>query len=265
MKSIDFFERFSERFDEHEFLSLRKEKEKDFSINCNSVTACSRKPKGEIRFTSETWFSLIQLCSEIDSEWMGYLTGTIEPPLALVEGIYFPLQNAAGAEVSPIGKPEILPGTIGCIHSHVAMNAKFSSTDRDHANWPIEIVINVKGEYEASMRTQLPCGEFMRVESEVLLETSEVHKRWKGEVKEAIAVGDRIRKEEEQKRALEMETLRSVSIQSSSQWEGVKGKQRKKKSTKPKCKAVGCYNEGEGKSGLCDKCWEEMLSPQKGI
>ena len=150
-----------------------KEPEEAFSIVSSDVTACSRAPRGAIRMENSLWYDLITLCSYFKTEWMGFLVGTRESDRdCTIHDIYFPPQDAGQATVNPVLEaPEyhIEPHTIGSIHSHVSMSARFSKTDIDHANWPVEIVINDKAEYEATTRLTLPCGEFMRARSLVHL------------------------------------------------------------------------------------------------
>lgn len=163
-----------------------------FTCSVDGVTACSKAPQADILFDSRLWQSIVGLCERFNTEWMAYLIGEKNS-----EGDYeikhlsFPEQAAGGAHVCREPDPDFRPeaGTIGVIHSHVGMQASFSSVDKAHANWPVEIVVNRKGEYEVSTRVTLPCGDSMRRSSRVMLLTSGQLDSMEATLKEALKKG----------------------------------------------------------------------------
>ena len=164
-----------------------------FTCSVDGVTACSKAPQVDILFDSRLWQSVIGLCERFNTEWMAYLIGDKrQDGNYAVEKLSFPEQVAGGAHVRREPDPSFRPPerTIGVIHSHVGMQAFFSSTDKEHANWPVEIVVNRKGEYEVSTRVQLPCGESMRRSSQVLLLTGGQLDSYEATLKEALKKGE---------------------------------------------------------------------------
>ena len=164
-----------------------------FTCSVDGVSACSKAPQVDILFDSRLWQSIVGLCERFNTEWMAYLIGQKDANGDyVIAKLVFPEQTAGGAhvkrEVDPEFKPE--PNTVGVIHSHVAMQAFFSSTDKAHANWPVEIVVNRKGEYEVSTRVQLPCGESMRRSSRVMLLTGGQLDSMEATLKEALRKGE---------------------------------------------------------------------------
>ena len=164
-----------------------------FTCSVDGVTACSKAPQVDILFDSRLWQSVVGLCERFNTEWMAYLIGDKrQDGDYAVEKLDFPEQTAGGAHVKREPDADFRPPerTIGVIHSHVGMQAFFSSTDKEHANWPVEIVVNRKGEYEVSTRVQLPCGESMRRSSRVLLLTGGQLDSYEGKLKEALKKGE---------------------------------------------------------------------------
>jgi hypothetical protein len=163
-----------------------------FHCVVDGVSACSRAPQPQIFVDSRLWQSIIGLCERTSTEWLAYLIGEKD-----AEGNYeikkltFPEQTAGGAHVHHPTNPEFRPekGTIGAIHSHVRMQAFFSTTDVAHANWPVEMVVNARGEYEVSVRVTLPCGESMRRKATVMLLTGGVLDNMETALKAALDKG----------------------------------------------------------------------------
>jgi proteasome lid subunit RPN8/RPN11 len=173
-----------------------KEPEASFEVENNDVTECSRALIGEVHISSELWYRLIALCQHFDHEWMGFLIGQIENDVAVVEDIYFPPQEVGKATVDAIEEaPEyrIRPNTIGAIHSHVSMAARFSKTDEEHANWPLEIVINNRAEYQATLRLEVPCGFFIRGRALIHLGTDSEVEQMVDHIENGIRIGLRVR------------------------------------------------------------------------
>src|SRR5256886_12853323 len=109
----------------------------------NEVTdECPLKPTvPSILIDAQMWNCLMAATKEYDTEWIALLIGRLDKdsknePAYVIERFYFPPQTASGTHVDvPTGvKPKV--GTIGAIHSHVGMGVFFSSTDKDHSNWP---------------------------------------------------------------------------------------------------------------------------------
>jgi hypothetical protein len=150
---------------------------------------CPLNPKvPSILVSSLMWHTWMRLAKDIDTEWIALLKGKLDKddegnPAYLIDGYYFPPQTAGGAHVDiPTGvRPKA--GTIGAVHSHVRMGVFFSGTDIAHSNWPVEIVINAREEYEAVARHQLKCGEYAKSKSTVYLTSVATDK-----VREALEV-----------------------------------------------------------------------------
>ncbi len=106
--------------------------------------------------------------------------------------MYFPPQLASGAHCENIAEDAqaLRSGTIGAVHSHVRMNAFFSGTDTRHANWPVEIVVNAKGEMSSRVRFRLECGRYTRLETRLLLSVSSPTEHLAAQLKRALAEGD---------------------------------------------------------------------------
>lgn len=121
--------------------------------------------KLEVRVPHEIYQSWHVLAKRHKDEWIAYLTGEIDETKAFyqVDGFYFPPQVASGGHCEPIQNSfEFRPRTIGTVHSHNVMAAFFSGTDLAHMNWPVELVINAKGEMATAVRTKFECGKVGR-------------------------------------------------------------------------------------------------------
>ena len=163
-----------------------------FTCAVDGVSACSRAPKPMIFIDSHIWQAVVGLCNRIDTEWLAYLVGEKDSEGNYeIKSLTFPDQSAGGAHVDNQAGADfhVDPATIGAIHSHVNMSAFFSTTDVAHANWPVEIVVNAKGEYETSVRVTLPCGESMRRKASVVLLTDGQLDAMEASLKEALEKG----------------------------------------------------------------------------
>jgi proteasome lid subunit RPN8/RPN11 len=163
-----------------------------FTCQVDGVSACSRAPQPQIFVDARIWESIVGLCQRVNTEWLAYLIGEKdEHGNYEVKSLSFPEQTAGGAHVQnqPSADFRADANTIGAIHSHVNMKAFFSSTDVAHANWPVEIVVNAKGEYETSVRVTLPCGESMRRKASVVLLTGGQLDTMESALKEALEKG----------------------------------------------------------------------------
>jgi len=163
-----------------------------FTCAVDGVSACSRAPMPIVMFDSRIWQAIVGLCQKVNTEWLAYMVGEKdENGNYEVKSLSFPEQVAGGAHVRQTTSADftVPTGTIGAIHSHVNMSAFFSTTDVAHANWPVEIVVNSKGEYETSVRVTLPCGETMRRKANVVLLTGGHLDAMETSLKEALEKG----------------------------------------------------------------------------
>lgn len=132
------------------------------------IAPCERAPKATINVDWTLWQRWIDLARRVDTEWAGYLLGKIEDTTVTVSDVSFPEQDVTSAHVT-ITSEAIPEGAIGTVHSHVAMDAFFSSEDTGHWNQAVHIVLNRKGEWKAVVRSQLPCGSWSFVPATVML------------------------------------------------------------------------------------------------
>jgi proteasome lid subunit RPN8/RPN11 len=151
-----------------------KEPPKNDTWTCaiKDVSGCPIAVTPQVRVPNEMYQAWTELAGEFNTEWMAYLIGTFDPSTgdAEITEMYFPPQSASGAHVEmPDENFRARPGTIAAVHSHVRMDAFFSETDTAHANWPVEIVINARGESKMAARIKLECGRYSRVDGKVLL------------------------------------------------------------------------------------------------
>lgn len=112
----------------------------------------------------------IWLCKVYKTEWIAYLKGgqNAQTKVWEIEDMYFPRQRATGSHVDA-EDGEITEGTIGSVHSHVAMSAFFSEEDKRHFNHNVEMVVNRSGDLAISVRIPLECGRWSRITTTALL------------------------------------------------------------------------------------------------
>jgi hypothetical protein len=172
----------------------------------SDVAGCPLIKKAEVFVPSRLWQAWIDMAGALKTEWLALLLGEVDigRGRADVENMYFPPQVVASARCSKIEElTELKPNTIGMVHSHVNMNAFFSSTDDDHANWPVEIVVNAKGDYAANLRMKLACDQWERKKADVYLAQSGLAKYYTPILQKAIEVGTthvKAKEEEEKKK-----------------------------------------------------------------
>lgn len=132
----------------------------------------------------------VYLCRAFKTEWIAYLKGTkAEDGVYTITEMYFPKQKATGAHVSVIDDTnQTQEGTIGAIHSHVDMSAFFSEEDKRHANHPVEIVCNRRGELATSIQMPLECGRMSRMDTKCIFtafkEVSDLADQLEGQLEE---------------------------------------------------------------------------------
>jgi hypothetical protein len=142
-----------------------------FTVDNGEVEGCplaAKCAKPRLEIDNQLFNDWVFMANQLDTEWFAYLTGSEIEGGWQVTGMYFPKQRATGGHCVPDDR-EVREGTIGSVHSHVGMAARFSSTDRDHFNWPVELVINRSGDFDSSVRITLKCGSPSRAEAKVTL------------------------------------------------------------------------------------------------
>lgn len=170
----------------------KPEPETTWTCAPDEVNGCPIVKEPEV-FVPYAMFRLwVEMAWRIDTEWLAYLTGEQTERGLEVGDMYFPAQTVGGAHVDTVDElVEIRPGTIGKVHSHAQMKAFFSAQDEAHQNWPVELVVNAKGDVAARQRVQLGCGKWSRVDSKVLLVGTQEATAKVAEVKAAIAAGEK--------------------------------------------------------------------------
>ena len=178
------------------FYATPKKDEETFHCESAEIEGkCPIMQVPEVHVPYGMWDTFIELADSCDTEWLALLLGRLNVAENRYEvtGFYFPPQTATGTSVDvPTNGPDPRPGTIGAIHSHVKMQAFWSSTDKAHSNWPLEIVINARGEYAALVRFQLKCGGYTKQDSKVMLEGERPDPLGWTELSQAFAQGARL-------------------------------------------------------------------------
>jgi proteasome lid subunit RPN8/RPN11 len=161
----------------------------DWTCEVADVKGCPIVKEPIVEIPCGMYQAWIELANSFDTEWMAYLIGTIDAITGRgkVTEMYFPPQSASGAHVEmPDEGFRARPETIAAVHSHVKMEAFFSKTDEDHANWPIEIVVNARGESKMVMRVRLECGRYSRVHGKVMLTGLSANQVYIDQLKQAM-------------------------------------------------------------------------------
>jgi hypothetical protein len=141
------------------------------TFTCNpDVKGCPLPLKEPVVRIPQVMFDeWVFLAQQLDTEWIAYFMGTEREPFEYdLTECYFPKQTASAATCHAVDG-EVREGTLGSVHSHVAMSAFFSGTDEAHFNHQVELVINRRGEVDSRVRIKLECGRFSRVKAKVLL------------------------------------------------------------------------------------------------
>jgi hypothetical protein len=151
-----------------------KQEEAETWTNHAPADVCGKCPIAStpiVRVSQRTWGTWIELARRFDTEWLAYCTGRLTREGAVLTGYYFPAQDATGAHVERVvdDADAIRPGTVGAVHSHVGMQAFWSEEDKRHCNWPVEIVLNRKGEAKCIIRHKLECGRYTRSDGQIHL------------------------------------------------------------------------------------------------
>lgn len=162
----------------------------------------------KVYVNNRLWGEWIALASDYPTEWLAYLTGQFvsddKGPRYEIRKMYFPPQVAHATHVEVDDDfNSYLPNTIGAIHSHVSMNVFFSGEDLTHSNWPVEIVVNAKGEAKVMIRHLLECGKYIKNYSEILTVGDSADERCVKALDKALEAGDELRKQRIDKLAKE--------------------------------------------------------------
>lgn len=155
------------------------------------LAGCPIAPKANIYVPADMFQDWIDLAKEFSTEWIAYLQGKpIEgkPFSYEVTGMVFPEQSATPAHVEVPGNVVAPPGTIASVHSHVGMDVFFSAEDVKHFNWPVELVVNRKGEIKANGLTMLECGRPHRGDATVWLTGREAFRSLANVLKDKLVV-----------------------------------------------------------------------------
>ena len=120
---------------------------------------------GEIRLSQRAFSKISALMDHFNVEWLGYLMGDWKGEVLTIKDLNVPNQKTTAASVSDV---EDAPprGSIGVIHSHVAMGAFFSGTDDTwiNSNHNVSIVVSKKAgalEFKSQVRKRVSCGALM--------------------------------------------------------------------------------------------------------
>ncbi len=166
----------------------------DDTFSCPSdLSGCPIAAKAKVQIPLRMFRDWVILAERFDTEWIQYLYGREvegQPNTIEITGGYFPEQKANGTHVEA-ADGAILPGTIAAVHSHVGMNAFFSSEDIAHFNHRIEMVINRRGDIKANGRVKLECGRFHRAECGVEFIEDEAELTLEKQLRSVLSKDDR--------------------------------------------------------------------------
>jgi proteasome lid subunit RPN8/RPN11 len=171
-----------------------------FRVNSADITEgqCPIAKIPKVYVAARLWNEWISLAEDYNTEWLAYLTGQFvkddRGPRYEIRKMYFPPQVAHSSHVDVDDDfTEYLPNTVGAIHSHVGMAVFFSAEDLRHSNWPVEIVVNAKGEAKVMIRHQLECGQWIKNYSEILTVGDASDNRYVMALDKAFESGERLR------------------------------------------------------------------------
>lgn len=120
------------------------------------------------------------------TEWLAYLKGHYDAEGWHVTEMYIPKQKVTGTHVD-VEDNQIEEGTIGDVHSHVNMNAFFSTEDERHFNHDVHLVINAAGNLATSIRVKLDCSRFTRMAASVFYTADEDTEFYANELRTKMA------------------------------------------------------------------------------
>lgn len=166
--SEDMFERMGEEMQRQVKPTVIKH---DDTFRCTpDVKGCPIATAAKVYIPLQMFNKWVFLANQLSTEWIAYLKGyekENDPGKFVITDMYFPKQkgNATHCDAED---GEIQEGTIAAVHSHVSMNAFFSSEDVAHFNHAIELVVNSRGEIKAIGRTKLECGRYHRGDADIV-------------------------------------------------------------------------------------------------
>lgn len=169
-----------------------------FNVVSNDVMKeCPIAAVPKVYVPAKLWAEWINLAEDYDTEWLAYLIGRFvkddDGSRYEITKIYFPPMRATGSHVEVDDDfTGYQPNTIGAVHSHVKMGVFFSEEDKRHSNWPVEIVVNAKGEGKVQVRQQLECGRYAKNYSEILTTNGRADVRYQAALDKAFEAGDRL-------------------------------------------------------------------------
>ncbi len=119
-----------------------------------------------VRFSLSAYLKVQAMMQVMNnSEWLAYLVGRRTRRGYTVDDIYVPLQEVTGTSVDVGAEQQVVPNTLGTIHSHHSMGAFVSGTDEKFliSNDEVVIICSDKG-WEVRIRSTLPCGALTAAE-----------------------------------------------------------------------------------------------------
>lgn len=165
---------------------------------CPDINGCplineSKWP--HVYIPAEMWKKWMCWARKFNTEWLAYLIGEALPKSETdpnggwtITALHVPKQKVTGAHVT-VDEASIrdLPaGIIGDVHSHVRMNAYFSTEDERHFNHPLHIVVNAREEFATSVRVPLECGKTTRTKAKVFTVGAEEETAWEAEMRSQL-------------------------------------------------------------------------------
>lgn len=253
------------------FYASRSEDKTTFHCVAAEVSGCPITEAPKIFIERKTWEMFVSLCGRCKTEWMVYLFGEscdkvgvreVGGPNTLITGYYFPPQTATGTSVDVPTGTRPRKGVIGALHSHVNFNAFFSGTDKDHSNWPMEIIVNSRGDYEALIRYKLNCNNWAKGKAEVYLLGEP---EGLGELNKALAKGEGLVKKGLAKHAVEDDGKDELPVEvevepTARQWPSQFGSyQRSLLPVSSLPSYGGSYHRNERERAVSDSCEGEIV------
>lgn len=153
------------------------------------LNSCPIAPQAQVYIPDEMFKQWVDLTREISTEWIAYLQGKAIPDKPFsweITGMTFPRQKANSAHVEIEDEERPPTGTVATVHSHVDFNVFFSSEDQKHFNWPVELVVNRRGEIKANGLVTLECGRPHRGDAKVWLTGREAYRTLANQLKAVL-------------------------------------------------------------------------------
>lgn len=179
--------------DNYEDRSILKVVSKDITEG-----ACPIAKVPKVYVSARLWGEWINLAGDMDKEWLAYLVGRFvkddKGSRYEISKCYFPPQTATPTHVDVDDDfSSYQPNTIGAVHSHVGMGTFFSGEDLAHSNWPVEIVVNNKGEVKVMIRHQLECGQYIKSYTDLMTTGDNADSRYVAALNKAMESGQALK------------------------------------------------------------------------